>query len=151
MGLNEDAISSVEQAGLLHDLGKVGVPLSVLIKQERLSDHEPELLERHADEGAKLIERSTVANRAQLAELVRMHHRPSNLSGSPAGHASIPIEARILSACDRFDARIAGRPRSSAVTVAEALQEMFGMADLDPRVVEALMKPCADCGVSTGT
>jgi HD-GYP domain-containing protein (c-di-GMP phosphodiesterase class II) len=140
MGLGEDAISAVEQAGLLHDLGKVGVPLSVLTKKEGLSDHEAELLERHADEGANLIERSTAPNRARLAELVRMHHQPFNHGGSPEAHtAPIPIEARILSACDRFDARIAGRPRKPAVAIAEALQEMFGMADLDPRVVEALI------------
>lgn len=128
LGLDDASAKTVEDAGLIHDVGKVGIPPSVLTKRESLSEQEAQLLVRHADEGAQLIERSAVPNRARLAELVRLHHQPLNggVRGSQIS-SNFPIEARILSASDQFDALVTGRPRMAG-------------RELDPRVVDVLIE-----------
>jgi len=141
MGLDEAAVRDVEHAGLVHDLGKVGVPPSVLTNCDSLSEQERNLLDGHAEYGAQLIERSALPRRARIAELVRLHHVWFGASDATRGSA-IPIEARILSACNRFDALTTGRPRRPAVGINETLKELLEMSgsELDPRVVEVLIE-----------
>lgn len=144
LGLSAAQIDLTEQAALFHDIAKATVPPALLTKTEQLTEHEAALLERHADDGGRLIERSALPNRSRIAEIIRLHHHPYDGVGAQRGIRAdlIPIEARLLSACDRFDALVMGRPRCPAMPVAEALKELLRQSgrEFDPKVVAALIE-----------
>ena len=144
LGLSDEHVFLAEQAALVHDIGKATVPPAILSKTEDLTEHEGALLERHADDGGRLIERSKLPNRSRIAEIIRLHHHPYDGVGKQSSVRAdlIPIEARLLAACDRFDALVMGRPRRPAVPVAEALKELLRQSgrDFDPRVVASLIE-----------
>lgn len=130
-------------AGLVHDAGKFGVPHAALASRGPLSVSDQALLDAHADNGAGMIERAAIPDRGRIAETVRLHHQPYDGVGARSllkGDA-IPIEARIVAACDHFDALVMGRPRRPAVPIEEALCELLRQSgrDFDPRVVEVLI------------
>lgn len=143
MGVEDEVARIAELAGLVHDAGKAGVPASTLAKREALTDHEERLLSDHSNYGADLIERTSIPGRFRVAEAVRLHHHPFDgvAAMRPLRGDAIPLEARLLAACDRFDALITGRPRQPALSTREALLRIFRLAgrDLDPRVVEVLI------------
>lgn len=144
MLLSGDSMRLLEQASLLHDIGKAASPASLLSKVDPLTDHESALLSRHSDDGGRLIEHSPLANRGRIADVVRLHHHPFDGVGAPRPIRSeaIPVEARILAACDSFDALINGRPRRSALSVSEALKEILRVAgrEIDPKVAAVLIE-----------
>lgn len=143
LSLPADLVQLVEKAALLHDLGKYTVPSGVLSKSGTLTEHEAFLLDRHAEDGARLIEKAPLPERSRVAEVVRLHHHPYDGVGvaRQLRGDDLPIAARILAACDRFDALVTGRPRRSAVPVAEALREILRASgrEFDPKVVDALI------------
>lgn len=104
----------------------------------------PELEVARTDYGAQLIERSSLPNRVRLAEIIRLHHRRfDDTDAPPDGQANeIPMEARILSACNRFDSLVMGRPTRPPFGVPEALKELLQRSgyELHPRVVEVLIE-----------
>jgi HD-GYP domain-containing protein (c-di-GMP phosphodiesterase class II) len=143
MKLDEETERVAEYAGLVHDAGKSGVPTGVLTKADALTDHEERLLGDHSDYGAQMVERSAIPGRARVAEALRLHHHPYDGVGAtrPLRGEAIPIEARILAVCDRFDALVTGRPRRPALSIADALRETFRMVgrDFDGQVVDVLI------------
>ena len=143
LSLPAEVVQLIEQAALLHDLGKSAVPSDVLSKTETLTEHEAFLLERHAEDGARLIEKAPLSDRSRIAEVVRLHHHPYDGVGidRQLRGDDLPIAARILAACDRFDALVTGRPRRPAIPVAEALREILRASgrEFDPKVVDALI------------
>lgn len=141
MGLSAREATDVRYAAMLHDIGKVAVPTEILTKPGPLTDEEWVLMRRHAEVGGELVGR--VEAFAHLAPAVRASHERVDGGGYPDGIAgeSIPLAARIIAACDTFDAIVTDRPYRPAREPAEAAIELRRVAgaQLDTAVVAALL------------
>jgi putative two-component system response regulator len=130
----------VEQAAPLHDLGKVGVPDSVLLKPGRLTPEEFELIRAHPTIGGQIIGDTTseVLNVARV--IAETHHERWNGEGYPSGlrGEDIPLPGRIVAVCDVFDALTHERPYKQAWSVEEAVTELETQrgAFFDPDLVD---------------
>ena len=136
-------LEALEWGGLLHDIGKIGVPDSVLLKQERLTRDERTIMNAHPVLGAEII--APVAKLAPELPIIRHHHEWFNGSGYPDRLVGddIPKLARILHVADAFEAMTAARPyRMVPLTPQQALAELrkFAGIQFDPDVVEAFVK-----------
>jgi len=142
MGLSPDRVRNVSTAGLLHDLGKVSVGESILNKRGKLSGPEFAKMKEHAALGATMIV-SGADGLQPLAPIVRHHHERVDGNGYPDGLAreNIPLEARILSVADAFDAMTHERAYRKALSTGEALGEIERGAGsrFDRAVVEAFL------------
>lgn len=140
MNLDERQVEIIAYAGLLHDIGKIGIDDRVLRKQGPLSAAERAAMMEHPVIGAQILRRAGVF--AELEPGVRHHHEWLNGGGYPDGLAGeqIPIAARILSVADAFDAMTSDRPYRPALSEQEALQRLVASTDLqfDAQVVAEL-------------
>src|SRR5262245_38343000 len=139
MRLSESMRSELYLGGLLHDVGKIGVPDEVLRKPDRLTDEEFALVMQHAVIGDAIV--GHVKQLAHLRPLVRNHHERFDGRGYPdclVGEA-IPLGARIMAVADSCDAMSSDRPYRKGMPperVAEVLSAGAGQ-QWDPRVIEA--------------
>ncbi|GAB4284934.1 MAG: hypothetical protein Kow0029_31660 [Candidatus Rifleibacteriota bacterium] len=137
MGLSEDEIETIRYAGLLHDIGKIGVKDLILSKKGRLTQDEVDELHRHPEYGANIMER--VGMLMDIAPLTLYHHEKYDGSGYPLGLKGdqIPLGARILAVADTYDAMIADRPYRNAFPFDFVKKEMKKAAgsQLDPEIV----------------
>jgi putative nucleotidyltransferase with HDIG domain len=132
---------TIAQAGLLHDIGKIGVPEAVLRKGGPLTDDEWELMRRHPIVGAQIVAPFEFFAAGVLA--IRHHHERCDGSGYPdrlVGTA-IPAGARVVAVADVYDALTSDRPYRAALSTADALELIVRQAGttLDPDVVAALL------------
>ncbi|HQR21614.1 MAG TPA: HD domain-containing protein [Burkholderiaceae bacterium] len=143
LGLAEGRCRVLAVAALVHDAGKIGVPRPLLTQALPLSEVEQAEYDAHAAYSAELIERAAIPERQSIAEIVRLHHQPFDgvRAARPQNREAIPLEARILAACDRFDALVMGRPRRPAVPIDDALRDLLLASDreFDPAVVAAVI------------
>jgi putative nucleotidyltransferase with HDIG domain len=151
MHLGVADLEALEWGGLLHDVGKIGVPDSVLLKQERLNREERMMMNAHPVLGAQIIQ--PVARLSRELPIIRHHHEWYNGSGYPDRLIGdeIPILARILHVADAFEAMTAQRPyRMTPLTAEQALGELrkFAGVQFDPQVVDAFVKTDWVAGVS---
>jgi putative nucleotidyltransferase with HDIG domain len=151
MGVNEAELEALEWGGLLHDVGKIGVPDSVLLKQERLTREERMVMNAHPVLGAEII--APVTKLAPELPIIRHHHEWYNGSGYPDRLIGdeIPKLARILHVADAFEAMTAQRPyRMTPLTNEQALTELrkFAGIQFDPAVVDAFTRTLWVDGVS---
>ena len=141
MGLTDSDGRDVRLAALLHDIGKIAVPSEILLKPGRLTDEEWVTMQGHAAAGGELVARIDAF--AHLAPAVRASHERWDGGGYPDGltREQIPLAARIIAACDTYDAIITDRPYRPARSGAEARDELQRVAgsQLDPAVVAALI------------
>jgi HD-GYP domain-containing protein (c-di-GMP phosphodiesterase class II) len=148
MDLSSAAARDVRYAAMLHDLGKIAVPSEILLKPGPLSEAEWVVMRGHAAVGGELVGR--IAAFAHLAPAVRASHERWDGDGYPDGLCGeqIPLAARIIAACDTYDAIVTERPYRPARTAAEASTELLRVAgsQLETRVVEALLAELALCG-----
>ena len=147
MGLSVEEQSRIHLAGLLHDVGKVGVPDGVLLKPGRLSDDERLAMERHARLSAEAL--AGIPGFGDLARMVYAHHERLDGSGYPEGVQGdeLPLGARILGVADTFEAITAVRPYRASRSRATALEILADEKHLfDQEVVDALQK-----ALKTGT
>jgi HD-GYP domain-containing protein (c-di-GMP phosphodiesterase class II) len=132
----------VRYAALLHDVGKVAVPSEILLKAGPLNDAEWITMKTHAAVGGELVARIDAF--AHLAPAVRASHERWDGAGYPDGLAGeeIPLAARIIAACDTYEAMVTDRPYRKALSVAEALAELQRVSgsQLDGAVVKALLE-----------
>jgi putative nucleotidyltransferase with HDIG domain len=143
MKLSDSDLEALEWGGLLHDIGKIGVPDSVLLKQERLTREERITMNAHPVLGAEII--APVKRLAPELPIIRHHHEWFNGSGYPDRLVGdeIPKLARVLHVADAFEAMTAARPyRMTPLTPEQALAELrkFGGIQFDPDIVDAFVK-----------
>lgn len=133
---------STEYGFILHDVGKIGIPDTVLMKTEPLSPSEQRLLMTHPILGEQMVGNAAML-RGIGAQIVRSHHECWDGSGYPDGLAGeqIPLAARIFSVVDALDAMTSERPYRSAKSWPAAIQEITTQAgaQFDPAVVDALL------------
>jgi len=146
LGVDEQMMREIEFGALLHDVGKIAVPNEILNKPTSLDDEEWELMRRHTLEGERMLERIGGVL-AEAGAVVRAHHERFDGSGYPDGVAGeqIPLAARVIAACDAFNAMTTPRPYAPTKDVAEAIAELRAAAgtQFDPRVVEVLVEIAA--------
>jgi putative two-component system response regulator len=139
-GVSDALADLIAQAAPLHDLGKVGVPDSVLLKPGKLSPEEFDLVRMHTTIGAEIIGDTTseVLNLARV--IAETHHERWNGEGYPAGLTgdTIPLPGRVVAVCDVFDALTHERPYKRAWTVDEAVGELVAERGrfFDPDLVD---------------
>jgi|SRR5579884_140316 len=123
LGLEEPRVKRIRLAGLLHDIGKIGVPDHVLRKAGPLEPWEWEEMRKHPELGARII---SAANLEDISGWVLAHHERPDGTGYPSGlcDEEIPLEAKILSVADAFEAMTAERVYSPALSVREAVAEL---------------------------
>jgi putative nucleotidyltransferase with HDIG domain len=132
----------IRQAALLHDIGKLGIPESILHKAEKLSPEEYQIVKRHAQMGAELLEASDGLR--YLAPAIRHHHERWDGKGYPNGlrREEIPLAARILALCDAVEVMASGRHYESAKPFDAILSELrrnMG-TQFDPLVVDTFIR-----------
>ena len=168
MGLSVSIIESIQIAGLLHDLGKIGVPEEILVKKGKLTESEYEIVKTHPDIALKILgpvefphfasgERipeiipeltlnlfEGVDLSAEVKLIIYHHHERYSGGGYPQGikGEEIPLGARIMAVADTFEALTADRPYRKAFSLAEALKIMRQVSgqQLDPRIVAVFIK-----------
>jgi putative nucleotidyltransferase with HDIG domain len=142
LGLDDETRGEVEQVALLHDIGKVGIPDSVLQKRGPLDDLEWELMRQHSVLGARIV--ASIGSLAHLAPAVRAEHERYDGTGYPDGLAGeeIPLASRIVLATDAFHAMTSDRPYRARLPLEDALRELdaHAGAQFDPVVVAALVR-----------
>jgi diguanylate cyclase (GGDEF)-like protein len=140
LGLSEATAARVKTAAQLHDVGKTGIPDAILDKPAPLEDDETAFMQRHTLIGERILR--AAPSLAPAAGFVRSHHERMDGTGYPDGLAgeSIPIGARIIFACDAFDAMTSDRPYRKAIPVEDALAELRRCSgtQFDRRVVDAI-------------
>ena len=124
MGLGLKEIQTLLHAGLLHDIGKIELPKSVLNKVSRLTDEEFGLIKQHPINSAKILE--PLSGMSNLIEYARHHHERFDGRGYPDGLSGreISLGARILCVADSFDAMVSDRPYRKSMSVEEAFLEI---------------------------
>jgi HD-GYP domain-containing protein (c-di-GMP phosphodiesterase class II) len=145
MGLTHSQARDVRYAAMLHDIGKIAVPSEILLKPGKLTEEEWVAMRSHAAVGGDLVARIDAF--AHLAPAIRASHERWDGEGYPDGLAGeqIPLAARIIAACDTYDAIVTDRPYRPARTPAQANAELRRVAgtQLDGRAVKALLAELA--------
>jgi putative nucleotidyltransferase with HDIG domain len=127
---------------LFHDIGKLAVPDAILLKPARLTRQEFEVIKRHCNDGARIVDRFGPLR--PVVSIIRHHHERWSGDGYPAGleGETIPIEASIVGVADSWDAMTTNRPYKAMLTVEEAREEVKRCrgTQFRPDVVDALLK-----------
>jgi putative nucleotidyltransferase with HDIG domain len=142
MRLPEPEIEKIKWAGLLHDVGKIGIRDNILLKEGPLDRYERVLMNQHPSIGAEIVAPATQLT--DEAPLIRAHHEWFNGSGYPDGTEAldIPLGARILTIADAYEAMTSSRPyRKVALTheIAVAELQKFSGIQFDPEIVPILV------------
>jgi diguanylate cyclase (GGDEF)-like protein len=142
LGLEQKELKRLELGALFHDIGKIGIPSSILLKPGPLSPQERQVIETHPVLGERIL--APIEQLGEVRRIVRSCHERFDGGGYPDGLVGeeIPIESRIVFACDAYHAMTTDRPYRDALGADEArrrLEEAAG-TQFDPRVVEALLR-----------
>ena len=142
-GLPEEEVELLHLASAMHDLGKIGIPDSILLKPGKLTDEEWKIMKTHTTIGARGLAGSRF-KLIQLAERIAHHHHERwDGTGYPSGlkWTEIPIEARIVSIVDGFDAMLSKRPYKNPMPMEEVLDNIRAARGLayDPAVVDIFL------------
>jgi diguanylate cyclase (GGDEF)-like protein len=136
-GLSSHQLTDLALLAQVHDLGKVGIPDHILYKKGPLTEEELEIMKQHPEKGFRIA--SSASDLAGVANLILKHHEHWDGSGYPLGlkENNIPIECRILSIVDTYEAMTGGRPYHQAISSIEALNEINMLAGTiyDPELV----------------
>ena len=140
-GMDESQLADMRQGALLHDIGKIGTPDAILLKQGPLTDEERAVMRGHVKTGYDLISSPDLK---EAAELMLCHHEAYDGSGYPRGlrGEQIPLGARIFAVVDAYDAMRSDRPYRKGMRRSDALAELKhnSGSQFDPVVVETFLK-----------
>jgi putative nucleotidyltransferase with HDIG domain len=141
LGLDTRTTRVVKLGGLLHDIGKIGIPEAILRKPDALTGEEMLVMQRHPDIGARILE--PVPYFAELVPLVRSSHERWDGRGYPEGRSAddIPLGSRVIAVCDAFHAMTEDRVYRRALPVPSAIAEIERCAgtQFDPVCARALL------------
>jgi len=142
LGLPGDKVTTIRAAALLHDIGKIGVPDSILNKEGTLTEEEWERIKAHPQDGVEILRH--VINLVNCLPAILHHHERYDGNGYPSGlkGADIPWEARILAVADTYDAITSLRPYRQRLPSQQALEEIKRCAgtQFDPELVDIFCK-----------
>jgi putative nucleotidyltransferase with HDIG domain len=142
LGLGEAACETVHIAGILHDIGKIGMPETVLQKPGRLTGGELEIFKRHSQLGSRIV--SAVTELEEVGRAILHHHERFDGNGYPdrLEGERIPVLSRILAVCDSYDAMTSDRPYRDSVPHADAIEEISRNRgkQFDPAVARAFLQ-----------
>ncbi|MDQ3928885.1 MAG: response regulator [Chloroflexota bacterium] len=147
LGVMDEVVDLLRRSAPLHDVGKIAIPDSILLKSGRLTPEEFEVMKTHAAVGARLLSKGH-SDLVRMAENIALsHHERWDGTGYPRGLAgeAIPVEGRVVSVVDVFDALTHERPYKPAWPVDEAVAEIERQSgyQFDPEVAAALVRLCA--------
>jgi putative nucleotidyltransferase with HDIG domain len=141
MGLSPDEIETIRWGALLHDIGKIGIPDAVLLKNGRLTPEEYQIIQQHPLIGKKILEYSV--HLQKYLPIVELHHEDMDGGGYPHGLKGyeVPLAVRIVKVADMFDALTSDRAYRLAMSPAQACEVLMSHAgaQLDPAVVRAFL------------
>jgi HD domain len=150
IGMEEEFCERMVHAAPLHDVGKVAIPDSILLKPAKLTVQERAIVETHAEEGHRLLKGSSSAILDLAATIALSHHEKWDGSGYPRGVAgeTIPIEGRIVAIADVFDALTSDRVYRKAFPVEEAVAMMRAERGkhFDPVLLDAFLEVLGSSG-----
>jgi HD-GYP domain-containing protein (c-di-GMP phosphodiesterase class II) len=141
LGFDSLALKQLELGALFHDIGKIGIPASILLKPGPLTAEERTIMQQHPELGEKIL--APIERLAEVRSIVRSCHEHYDGRGYPDGASGerIPLESRIILVCDAFHAMTTDRPYRKHLSVEEACRRLRDAAgsQFDPSVVEAFM------------
>jgi putative two-component system response regulator len=144
LGLPESEADLLFTAAALHDLGKIGIPDSILFKPGKLNDVEWRIIRTHCEIGYKIIGENQTLLLKTAAIVALTHHEHWDGAGYPQAlkGSSIPLFGRIVAVADMFDALISERPYKKPWSLAEAIREISSRRErhFDPKVVDAFLQ-----------
>ncbi len=139
--LGEAEMRSLEYASLLHDAGKIDIPLEILTKTSKLTSREYRIIKSHPQKGAEIIKPLEVLK--PILPIIPHHHAKYDGTGYPSGlrKGQIPLVARVMAVADAFEAMISGRPYKSTISINEAIEELKRNSgtQFDPQVVNGFL------------
>lgn len=151
--LDAARLEALRLAALVHDVGKVGIPLAVLNKPGKLSEAEFALIKTHAQASYDVLSR--ISFTLPVADIVYAHHEYLDGSGYPRGLRGehIMLESRILTVADIVESMSEDRPYRKSLGMAAALTEIQRLrgSRLDPQVVDACLRLCGDGAVTSAS
>jgi HD-GYP domain-containing protein (c-di-GMP phosphodiesterase class II) len=143
LGLSADRLRNLEFGALLHDVGKIAIPKDIINKPGALDPNEWQIVKTHTTEGQMLLDR-VGGFMSDVGRIVRSHHERWDGAGYPDGLAgeAIPLESRIIAACDTWNAMRTDRPYRKALSHEVASVELSGAAgtQLDPAIVGVVLE-----------
>jgi HD-GYP domain-containing protein (c-di-GMP phosphodiesterase class II) len=124
LGLTEEELDDLFRGALIHDIGKIGIPDSILLKPGPLTPDEEVVMRAHTVIGERIV--SPLHSGSSLLKVIRNHHEHVDGGGYPDGlrGRDIPVSARIVAVCDAHDAMVSDRPYRPRRTEAEALETL---------------------------
>jgi len=152
LNLDENDIDKIRIAGLLHDIGKIGISDSILDKSGKLTELEWLEIQRHTEAGYRIL--SSADEFSEIAESILCHHEHYDGSGYPKGlkGEAIPLFSRIISLADAFDAMMSDRAYRKALTLDKAIKEIKTNAghQFDPQLIEPFIQVIEEFNPSLG-
>ncbi len=149
LGLSEESLRYLRFGAFLHDIGKVEIPIEVLTKRGPLTHDEWEIMKQHVEIGVNIVK--AIPSLAPCIPIIRHHHERYDGTGYPDGlrGTEIPLEARILTIADSFDAMTTSRPYQRKRTMEEAFTELRFCAgrQFDPDLVEPFIEVVREIGL----
>ncbi|UII56260.1 HD-GYP domain-containing protein [Cytobacillus spongiae] len=143
MGLPKYQCQHIYIGGLLHDIGKIGIPEAILNKPARLTEEEYEIIKKHPEIGYKMLKYIPFLREVKILDMVLYHHERYDGKGYPRGLVGdeIPLEARIMSVADTFDAMTSRRIYRATIDIEQILSEIKNNIgkQFDKEVVEAFL------------
>jgi HD-GYP domain-containing protein (c-di-GMP phosphodiesterase class II) len=142
MGMKEEELYYVRLGALLHDIGKIGVPDSILLKPGKLTDDEWKIMKKHPEYAFQML--SPIAYLSKAIDIPYCHHEKWDGTGYPRGlkGKQIPLSARIFAVVDVWDALTSDRPYRKAWPKDKAIEYIRSQSGshFDPEVVDVFMK-----------
>lgn len=144
LGMDGDPLKQLEQAAILHDIGKIGIDVALLHKREKLTAADIDVLQLHPSIGVRILE--PIIFLGTVREIIQQHHERFDGKGYPNGlsGADWRLEGKILAVCDTYDAMTSDRPYREALSHEIAIQEIsdHSGSQFDPEVAAAFIAMC---------